>query len=492
MKYDTLFLICGNSLFYNHISKNDSNTVYFMAEDIGLCSRYRYHKHKILYLLSAMRSHRDELSENNNVEYYNIDCGDSSLNYEQKLLKLLKKYNIKLIKTYDIENSFFRDRIIDFCRENGIELNIINSPGFITTHTQFSDYMKSHKKLFMNDFYIWQRKRLKLLLDKGGGPVNGSWSFDQSNRKKLPKNINIPELPVNNRTAHTEEVAKLVNSIFPENPGSTDNFYLPTTRSDALDWMENFFESRFNDFGPYQDAISQKHAFNFHSVLSPLLNTGLITPDTVISRALEYRDKVPYQSLEGFIRQIVGWREFMRGVYNHVDLKGNFFNHDKRMNHRWYDANTGLPPLDLVISRVKEFAYAHHIERLMVLSNLMLLCEIHPDDVNRWFSELFIDAYDWVMEPNVYGMGQFADGGVFATKPYISGSNYILKMSDFKKGDWCDIWDGLYWRFIYRNKDFFKTNPRMSLMVGTLNRIPKDRKSRIFKLADNFIEGVTV
>lgn len=492
MKYDTLFLVNGTSLFPNHINHNVKNTVFFMAEDRELCSYYRYHKHKITLILSAMRSHRDELSDNNNVEYYSIDCDDSSLNYEDKLLNTLKKYNINCIQTYYIENKFFRERINNFCRNNGVELRIIDSPGFVTTTTQFRDYMDSHERLFMNEFYIWQRKRVGLLLDEDGGPANGRWSFDQDNRKKLPENINIPELPVIKRTSHTEELAILIENMFPDNPGSTDNFFLPTTRGDTLDWMENFFELRFNHFGPYQDAISKENAFNFHSVLSPLINIGLITPDTVISLALEYRDKVPYQSLEGFTRQIVGWREFIRGVYNNADLKGNFFDHNNRMNHRWYDASTGLPPLDLVIQRVNKFAYAHHIERLMVLSNLMLLCEIHPDEVNRWFSELFIDAYDWVMEPNVYGMGQFADGGIFATKPYISGSNYILKMSDFKRGDWCDIWDGLYWRFIDRNKDFFKSNPRMSVMVGTLKRIPKERKSRIFKLADDFIERVTV
>ena len=255
--------------------------------------------------------------------------------------------------------------------------------------------------------------------------------------------------------------------------------------------MNNFFETRFAQFGPYQDAISVNNCFNFHSVISPLLNIGLLTPGELISGALERKNTVPFQSLEGFIRQIIGWREFVRGIYNTVELKKNFFGHLNKMNNSWYEGSTGLGPLDVVIRRVISNAYVHHIERLMILSNLMLLCEIYPGDVNRWFMEMFVDSAEWVMVPNVYGMGQFADGGSFATKPYISGSNYILKMSDFRKGTWCDLWDGLYWRFIDRNRQYFSTNRRMSIMIRMLEKMDSKRKEKIFGLAKEFISNVT-
>jgi deoxyribodipyrimidine photolyase-related protein len=223
------------------------------------------------------------------------------------------------------------------------------------------------------------------------------------------------------------------------------------------------------------------------------MNIGLLTPSEVISSSLDFYDRknLPYQSLEGFVRQIIGWREFVRGVYNTENLRGNFFDNRRKLTDKWYLGKTGIPPLDTVIKRVIENAYAHHIERLMVISNMMLLTEINPNEVYRWFMELFVDSSDWVMEPNVYGMGQFADGGTFATKPYISGSSYILKMSDFERGEWCDIWDGLYWRFVNKNRDFFLKNQRMSMMVRMFDKIDKDRKRKITNLAENFINDTT-
>ena len=190
----------------------------------------------------------------------------------------------------------------------------------------------------------------------------------------------------------------------------------------------------------------------------------------------------------------MGWREFVRGIYrkySETQESSNFFSHHRRLNDCWYTGTTGLPPVDDVIKRVQKWAYCHHIERLMILSNVMLLCEIHPKEVHRWFMEMFIDSADRVMGPNVYGMGQFSDGGIFATKPYICGSNYILKMSNYKKGDWCDVMDGLYWRFIEKNEKFFMTNPRLSMMPRSLKKIKPERLAHIKSQAENFIQNVS-
>jgi deoxyribodipyrimidine photolyase-related protein len=200
-------------------------------------------------------------------------------------------------------------------------------------------------------------------------------------------------------------------------------------------------------------------------------------------------------SLEGFVRQVIGWREFIfwigRERLADYESEPNFFGHRRKLKACWYDGTTGLLPLDTVIRRTEKHAYCHHIERLMVLGSAMLMCEVDPQESYRWFMEMFIDSADWVMAPNVLGMSQFADGGVFATKPYLSGSAYILKMSDYPKDEWCDVWDGLYWRFIDRNLSFFSSNHRMSMMVGGLGRLEPARRERIFGAAERFIERVT-
>ena len=211
-----------------------------------------------------------------------------------------------------------------------------------------------------------------------------------------------------------------------------------------------------------------------------MLNSGLLTPHQIVEETLAFAKKnnVPLNSLEGFIRQIIGWREFMRGMYllHHVSARNrNFWQFTRRLPPSFYDGTTGIEPVDLAIRRTLETGYCHHIERLMVLGNFMLLCRIHPDDVYRWFMELFIDAYDWVMVPNVYSMSQFADGGIFTTKPYLSGSNYLKKMSDFKKGPWCDVWDALFWTFIADYKDVFAKNARLSRMTWMLDKMDSEK-----------------
>jgi len=242
--------------------------------------------------------------------------------------------------------------------------------------------------------------------------------------------------------------------------------------------------------------VSEKDNVIFHSALSPYLNIGLITPETIVKRVLNYSEKnnIKINSLEGFLRQIIGWREFMRGIYRNYSEemeKENFFNHQNSFTDSWFEGNTGLTPLDQTLKNIYKNGWSHHIERLMIIANIMNLCEIEPKKVYQWFMEMFVDAYDWVMVPNVYGMGLFSDGGIFSTKPYICGSNYFLKMMDFKKGQWCDTLDGLYWRFIEKNRDFFSKNPRLSMMTRTLDKMNPDRKKLIMDAAKDFIKNNT-
>ena len=296
------------------------------------------------------------------------------------------------------------------------------------------------------------------------------------------------------RTAHADDVISLVERVFPGHPGKASEFAWPTTRAQARAWLDDFVANRLEQFGPYEDAMTTRSRTLFHSVLSPCLNIGLLTPDEVVSRAMEHAERLPLQSLEGFIRQVIGWREFVRGIYREYgdeQERANFWSHERELTKAWYEGTTGIPPLDDAIRTAQRLGWTHHIPRLMVLGNLMTLCEIRPQSAHRWFMEMFVDSSEWVMGPNVYGMGLFSDGGIFATKPYICGSNYLVKMSDYGKGPWCDVIDGLYWRFIDKHREFFAGNPRLALMPRALDRLDPQRRTRIFEAAAYFLETHT-
>jgi deoxyribodipyrimidine photolyase-related protein len=330
-------------------------------------------------------------------------------------------------------------------------------------------------------------------MEKDGNPRGGKWTYDVDNRKKYPKGQQPPEIQFPNSSPYWEEAIQYVETYFKDYPGSLDAKRIyPITFEETSDWLVRFLKERFEEFGIYEDAIVKEEIFLNHSLLSPLMNAGLISPHKVINESLLFAEKndIPLNSLEGFIRQIMGWREFIRGMYlckGSFSRTQNFWGFERKIPKSFYDGTTGIEPLDDTIKKVLATGYCHHIERLMVLGNFMLLCEFHPEEVYRWFMELFIDAYDWVMVPNVYGMSQFADGGTFATKPYIGGSNYIKKMSNYGKGPWTEIWDGLFWRFISVNQDFFLKNPRMSMMVHSFNRMSDDKRATHLENAADFL-----
>ena len=495
MAYTSLALVLGNCLFPEHTHLNpDKHTVFFMAEDAGLCSHFKYHKQKLVLFLSAMRQHADEIDKDFPLKYWKLNASNKDLTYEEKLEATLEEYqSIDTVVTYDIEDHFFEKRIKDWCNKNNLKLEIVDSPGFLTTKKQFEEYLSEVKKPFMHTFYQRQRKRLNLLMTTNNEPLNGKWSFDEENRKPLPKDISIPDITQSGLSKHDEEVIELVNNLFPDHPGSTEQFNWSTSRRSALHRLNKFLDERFTDFGPYEDAISKNEAFLFHSVLSPYINTGLITPDEVLEKVIAHFEKqnTHYPSVEGFVRQVAGWREFMRGIYHNFDLSKNHFGHNRKMKDCWYKGATGIPPLDDSILKAQKFGYTHHIERLMILGNIMLVTGLHPDEVYKWFMEMYVDSSDWVMAPNVYGMSQFAEGGIFATKPYISGSNYIRKMSNYPKGPWCDVVDGLYWRFVSVNRDTFAANPRMKMILGTLDKMKEEKRNYLFEKAENWINKVS-
>ena len=347
----------------------------------------------------------------------------------------------------------------------------------------------------MATFYKQQRiEKNILILD--GNPIGEKWSFDEENRKKIPESLIIPSQLKFKEDTIIKDVKKLVNILFAKHPGGTENFWLGTSREDALKALDLFIKEKIKNFGHYEDAVKKSSPFLFHSILSPYINLGLITPKEVVNKLLTANKKknIPINSLEGFIRQVIGWREFMRGIYQNFSdrlEKTNYFNQKRKLTDDWYNGTTGIDPIDDAIHDVLKYGYTHHIVRLMHLSNVMNLSQLHPNEIYKWFMEMFVDSSDWVMSPNVYGMGTFSDGGIFSTKPYICGSNYIIKMSNYKKGNWSDIVDGLYWNFIHNNRYVLSKNPRMGMVMMSYKKLNKDRKDYLLKIAKEFIAKKT-
>ena len=492
------FVILGNHLFApDRYLSGFIETPVFMCEDYGLCTHFKYHKHKIILFLSAMREYRDLLRESGfGVDYHQLERRDQK-SFFDRVDSWVDDQNLNRLHVFEIEDHFFEKRFLEFAERKGLEVVVHQSPMFDVSRTEFQSYLESVKKPFMKTFYEKQRRQRQLLMTKSGHPLGGKFSFDNENRKKLPAKHMPPPLRFPEPGKHVKDVGHLVSRLFAEHPGELHNFWLPVTHGQASQWLKQFLDERLPCFGDFEDAISTRHDFVYHSVLTPMLNLGLLTPSQVLDDAFEVfhqSDRVPLNSMEGFVRQVIGWREFVRGIYHEFDefqQSENFFDHQRRMTRHWYNGNTGVGPLDDCIKKAIHWGYNHHIERLMILSNMMLACELHPQQVYTWFMEMYVDSSDWVMGPNVFGMGQFSDGGLFATKPYTCGSNYILKMSDYGKGPWTTVVDGLFWRFIDRHREFYLSNPRMGFMVKTLDRMSAEKKEPLFKAAEQFIAKVT-
>ena len=321
MSENKILLILGNQLFpIEYINKTEIKKV-FMAEDFGLTTKHKHHKLKILMFLWSMRQYRDNLIKNGfEVYYHSIEDLDFKNNFEDKFHKTLKNENINSIKYFEIEDRFFETQFNDFLVNNNIEFEVVQSPMFMTSRKEFNDFADSQKKLIrMASFYQKVRQKKSILTDESNKPLGGKWSFDEDNRKKIPKNIEIPTVPSSQNDNEFKLLKLKIHSMFKDHPGSLDHLWMPTNRKESLKWLDLFLENKFSKFGDYEDAIRSENNFLFHSALSPVLNMGLLTPNEVVNKALDFANKnsVPINSLEGFIRQIIGWREFIRGIYHY-------------------------------------------------------------------------------------------------------------------------------------------------------------------------------
>jgi deoxyribodipyrimidine photolyase-related protein len=487
----TIKLIFPHQLFEFNPVFSIEGSIYLVEEHLFF-NQYNFHKQKIAFHRASMKYYeRFLLKRGSSVTYIEAHEPEADIRI---LIHTLKDLGFESLLIVDPVDNWLLSRITNTCQKFKIELKILDSPMFLNNTQDLAHFFNpSKKKFFQTEFYKQERIKRKILIDDSGGPSGGQWTFDDENRKKFPKGKAVVKTEFPESDPYLLEAKAYTEQYFANNIGNlSETVNYPIGFKASEEWLDQFLEKRFAEFGDYEDAIIHKELLLNHSLLTPMLNIGLLTPQQIINKTLDYsnKKKIPLNSLEGFIRQIIGWREFMRGVYvtkGSEERVRNFWGFSRKIPKSFYDGTTGIFPVDETIKKVLETGYCHHIERLMVLGNFMLICEFDPDEVYRWFMELFIDAYDWVMVPNVYGMSQFADGGLMSTKPYVSGSNYLMKMSDYPKGQWQEIWDALFWRFLDIHRVFFLKNPRLGMLVKTFDKWDEGKKKSVHQLAENYI-----
>lgn len=488
-------VVLGDQLLADHPSAAET----VLIERRELATRHRYHQARVVHCLASMRHHARMLREaGRRVAYVPLDERPDEP-FAAVLAGLLRRGGHRQLLAYEPADGFMRAVISEAAAHAQADLTWLPTPTFDVTPAQWAAYRAAHpRRLHLHDFWIWQRRRHGLLLDAGGGPLGGAWSLDHDNREPLPRGWRAPVAPP---PLHDDpapaEVVSLVRRFCGDHPGDAAAAWLPVSRRDWLARLDHFCVHLLGGFGPWQDAFGHAHPTLHHSVLTPALNHGLLLPREVAQRVLveHVQAGLPLNSVEGFLRQLLGWREFVAGVHrDHAaeQAAGNAWGHHRRLGPAWASAATGIPPWDDALRKAETTGYCHHIERLMVLGNAFFLCGIAPDEVHRWFMEHFVDAAEWVMGPNVYGMSQQSDGGLMTTKPYVCGSAYLRRQGRLPAGPWCDVVDGLYWRFIARNRERLARNHRMRQAVAGYDRLDPRRRARIVGAAEAFLAAHTV
>lgn len=496
----TALLIFPHQLFADHPGLNEEVDRVLLIEDSLFFGdpQYpaRFHKQKLWLHRASMARYQATLREKGfDPELVRYEEGTRVL---REAIGVLKKDGVKRIVACDPTDFMLVKRIRRYADDDGIELTFLDTPLFLNSREENRDWREGQRRWFMAEYYKSQRRRLDILMD-GDEPRGGQWSFDEDNRKKVPKKLqgSVPALAPREGDDIDEEARQSVNRQFPDNYGSIERLYWPTDHQGAAKWLDAFLKERFELFGPYEDAVLEGESLLWHSAITPMLNIGLLTPCQVldvVQKHLESHD-VPLNSAEGFVRQVIGWREFMRATYEDLGVRmrtTNHWKHERSIPESFWTGDTGIAPIDDAIKRTLETGYCHHIERLMILGGFMFLCEFHPDEIYRWFMEMFVDAYDWVMVPNVFAMSQNADGGLITTKPYFSGSAYVKKMSNHKTGDWCATWDALYWRWIIQHADELEKNPRWAMMVAMSRKMDDDKRQGHLNTAAAYLRQLTI
>jgi deoxyribodipyrimidine photolyase-related protein len=480
-------LVFPQQLFEQHPAFTAVSTFWLIEDDLYF-QQLPFHRKKLAFHRASMSYYAEKLRSNGkNVRYIKHDEAQLGAVF-QKLQQCASEVHIVDPTDYLLEK-----RIRRFAQQYELKLIWHENPSFLNSRTDNDVLLgKQSQRFFLADFYKKQRLRLGILLEEEGQPIGGRWSFDADNRKALPKGLVLPAFP-SYQSEWSKNAQTEIPAEFPGNTGDPDLSNYPVTHEQAKAALHFFIQNNLSLFGPYQDAFSTAAPYVFHSNLSTAFNVGLLTPQQVIDEVLQhYQDgKVGIESTEGFLRQVIGWREFIRAVYERVGVQQR--NTNVMLHHRKLDWQQlgKLAFLNQTLQKIDQHAYAHHIERLMLLGNFFFLSEIHPDEVYRFFMSHFMDAYDWVMVPNVYGMSQYADGGLMITKPYFSGSNYLKKQGFKIDTDGAALFDALFWNFVDKHQERLRKNMRTSQMVANWNRmLPQKKAAHLERAALYFQKGL--
>jgi deoxyribodipyrimidine photolyase-related protein len=509
MSQGRLRLVLGDQLTRDLSSLSDLDPArdrVLLAEVISEASYVPHHKKKIAFLFSAMRHFAQELREEGvSVDYIPLDDPENSQSLKGEAARALKRHDLASLVVTEPGEWRLSSEMATWERALGRPVEIREDSRFLCSHAYFTAWAKGRKTLRMEFFYREMRRKSGLLMLRDGQPEGGRWNFDAENRKALPDSLSPPRRRRVEPDAITREVLALVEDRFADNFGTLEGFAFAVTASQAEEALEAFLEDCLPRFGDYQDAMKADEPFLYHSLLSAYINAGLLDPLAACRRAeARYQEgKAPLNAVEGFIRQIIGWREFIRGVY-WLKMPGyaeeNALGAGRDLPWFYWSGETGLHCLSQAVRQTREEAYAHHIQRLMVLGNFALLAGIDPKQVNDWFLIVYADAYEWVELPNVSGMAIYADGGVFASKPYAASGKYIKRMSDYCKdcrydpeqseGEGACPFNALYWDFIARNRELFGKNPRMAMPLRTWERMKPAKQRALRDRAESLLSDL--
>ncbi len=461
-----------------------------LLESEQLCRRRRYHQQKIFLVLAAMRGFAEDLRVAGR-EVVHVALEDAAPSYWEELGDQCARLGVTEIVAMQTADRAPTQQLDRWCADRDLALTLTPDTLFLTSREQFATWAGGHKRLQLEQFYRWQRARLDVLME-GSDPVGGRWNFDADNRSPLPKDYVVPPRTWPAPTEIEQAVRALVVDRFADHPGSLEEHWLSTTRAGALAQLDGFVRDHLPVFGDYEDAMRPGEPFVHHSVLSPYLNLGLLHPQEVLDAVLEAYagGHAPLASVEGFVRQVLGWREFVHGLYH---LKGPDWktanaldNHEALPGWLWELGEGPELPLTGVLATLRTYGWNHHIERLMVLGSWLLLHDSDPAEVLEWFTCMYVDAYEWVMVPNVIGMSQYADGGAdaggFATKPYLSGSAYLQRMGGWwptTKAAKASAWTEDYWAFLERHHAQLRGNHRLAPILKRFDRPGAPGRSRV-------------
>lgn len=501
----TLVPVLGDQLSLSLSSLGDADraeTVVLMMEVAEETTYVRHHKQKIAYILSAMRHHAAALAEAGwTVDYVRLDDPDNAGSFTGEIARAVQRHAPERIVVTEAGEWRVAAMIEGWETLFGIPVDIRADDRFLASHTEFDAWAEGRKELRMEFFYREMRRKTGLLMD-GGKPVGERWNFDKENRKPAKTDLFMPRPHAFEPDAVTREVLALVEARFADHPGSLDGFAYAVTAEDAEKQAAYFFAKALPQFGDYEDAMLTGERFLWHSILSPYINSGLLDPVDLCRRAeAEYRaGRAPLNSVEGYIRQIIGWREYMRGIYWREGpdyVNRNFLRHTRKLPGWYWTGDTDMHCLKEAIGQTLATAHAHHIQRLMVTGNFALLIGADPAEVHRWYLEVYIDAYEWVELPNTLGMSQFGDGGLLGSKPYISSGAYIDRMSDYcshcrynvkqRVGKDACPYNALYWDFLARHEKRLGANPRLRMPYNTWKKQSAQSRKETRVQAETFL-----